>query len=229
MPTAPLGDALPSGRVDALNLGDRHVEGDGFSAAQHLEAHGFPRLLSDGIPQLPELLNLLPVKRHQRVADLDTGLARRARTGALPQRVSVHLVGDAHRLAHSRGEVRVRIRDAGKHRHKVGDDNADEQVHHNAAGKHRDALPRRLIHHRVRLFLRREGIQRGHARNVAEPAERQRGKAVLSVALRGRPHRGAKPNKIATHAHTKGAGGEHVPGLMQRNGRSDRQRERQNA
>ena len=140
------------------------------------------------------------------------------------------LIGRASHLAHTRAHISIRVGQASRHRHKVEDDKAQNQVDSDAAGHHDYALPPRLFIHRMGLlFLGEEFILRGHASDIAKPAYWEGRKSIFGVALPEGKKARPKANKIAAHAHAKGTRGEHMACFVQRYGKPDAEGEKHNA
>jgi hypothetical protein len=74
-------------------------------------------------------------------------------------------------------------------------------------------------------FVGGQILDRGHAGDVAEAAQRSRFDAVLRFATPHRPQRGAKANEIAAHLHAGGPRHPHVPAFVQRHRHQNGQRE----
>ena len=127
----------------------------------------------------------------------------------------------------------MQVRQSPDHRDRVDQDQADGEVHGGARGQHGGALPRLLLVHRVGLVLGRDFVDRGHARDVAEAAQRDGLDAVLGLAQlvgpAGGPQRRAEADEVATHLHPGGARHPHVAAFVQCHRQQDAQRERDDA
>ncbi|SHW80962.1 Uncharacterised protein [Mycobacteroides abscessus subsp. abscessus] len=113
----------------------------------------------------------------------------------------------------------MQVRQAPCHRDAVDQHQADDDVHRRPGEQHRDALPDLLLVHRVGLVLRRDLVDRRHARDVAEAAQRDSLDAVLGRAepvgpVRG-PQRRAEADEVPPHLHPGGPGHPHVAALVQ--------------
>ena len=102
-----------------------------------------------------------------------------------------------------------------------------------AGEQHRDPLPHLLPVHRVRSVLGCEFVDRRHAGDVAEAAERNGLDAVLGVAEpvgpHGRPHRRAEADEVAPHLHPGGPRHPHVSAFVQRDRHQNGQCEQHDA
>src|SRR5262249_17279374 len=85
----------------------------------------------------------------------------------------------------------------------------------------------------VRTVFRRDLVDRGHARDVAEPAEWNRLDAVFGgaqlVGPLDRPQGRSEADEIAAHLHPGGTRHPHVPAFVQRHGYQDAERKEHDA
>ena len=170
--------------VQSLDRIELNREVPFFPTALNRQRDGLAGALHYLIAQLGKRIQLLAIEGHNNIALLHAGLSSGAFTCTLFQFLVRLLIGRAGHLAHARAHVSIRVGQAGRHRHKVKDDKAQDQVDADAAGHHDYALPPRLFIHGMGLFfLGEEFILGRHASDIAKPAYREGRKPIFRVAL----------------------------------------------